>query len=149
MTPDEFQFACLQLQDAQRLIAAGKVQRWDVLKWTMTVNLALAGAAATLATGAKGFLFFLTIVAAVIGGFLVWHYNKRMTGARHTAQHIIDYLRQNKIAIQSIQGGQAAIFPNNSGDEHDKEELRVFLFGVGVSILPAFVIWVTNPAPIL
>jgi hypothetical protein len=39
MQDQDFQIASLLLQDQQRLIAAGKVQRWDVVKWTIAVNL--------------------------------------------------------------------------------------------------------------
>ena len=36
------------LEDCRRLIAAGKVQRWDVVKWGVTVNVALATAVAAV-----------------------------------------------------------------------------------------------------
>ena len=32
------------LDDHRRLIAAGKSQRWDVVKWAVTINMALAAA---------------------------------------------------------------------------------------------------------
>ncbi len=42
-----FQVIAAALDDCRRLIAAGKVQRWDVVKWGVTVNTALGAAAAT------------------------------------------------------------------------------------------------------
>jgi hypothetical protein len=42
----EFQVIASALDDCRRLIAAGKMQRWDVVKWGVTVNTALAAAAA-------------------------------------------------------------------------------------------------------
>ena len=45
---DEIRFALGVLDDHRRLIAAGKTQRWDIVKWAVTVNIALAGASVTL-----------------------------------------------------------------------------------------------------
>jgi protein-S-isoprenylcysteine O-methyltransferase Ste14 len=47
MTKDEEELKVVYsaLDDQRRLIAAGKVQRWDVVKWAVTVNVALATAA--------------------------------------------------------------------------------------------------------
>jgi hypothetical protein len=45
---DEMRFALGVLDDHRRLIAAGKTHRWDIVKWAVTVNLALAGASVTL-----------------------------------------------------------------------------------------------------
>jgi hypothetical protein len=36
MTPNEFAVACAILEDWRKLIAAGKAQRWDVIKWAVT-----------------------------------------------------------------------------------------------------------------
>ena len=42
----EFQLASAALENCRRYIAAHKTQRWDVVKWGVSVNLALAVAAA-------------------------------------------------------------------------------------------------------
>jgi hypothetical protein len=42
----KFQVIVSAHDDCRRQIAAGKVQRWDVVKWGVTVNVALATAAA-------------------------------------------------------------------------------------------------------
>jgi hypothetical protein len=44
MTQEDFKFASAMLDNRQGMIAAGKLQRWDVVKWTVTVNVALAAA---------------------------------------------------------------------------------------------------------
>ena len=44
MNEHEFHVACAILDDDRKLIAAGKSQRWDVIKWAVTVNVALATA---------------------------------------------------------------------------------------------------------
>jgi hypothetical protein len=45
---DQMRFALDVIEDHRRLIAAGKVYRWDVIKWAVTINVALAGASVTL-----------------------------------------------------------------------------------------------------
>ena len=44
----EFQVIVSALDDCRRLIAAGKVQRWDVVKWGPAINIGLATVTATL-----------------------------------------------------------------------------------------------------
>jgi hypothetical protein len=39
---EAFDVVLFVFSDTRELIAAGKVQRWDVLKWTVTVNIGLA-----------------------------------------------------------------------------------------------------------
>jgi hypothetical protein len=62
----DFAIASLLLQDQQRLIAAGKVQRWDVVKWTIAINLALATASVSIGKPGVGVIivFFTVLVAA-------------------------------------------------------------------------------------
>ena len=79
MTPEDFKIACLYLEGSQRVVAAGKVQRWEVVKWAVTANFALATASVALRTG--GLFFLFSVLVAMAGGALVYHYNRRMTGA--------------------------------------------------------------------
>jgi hypothetical protein len=78
------------LDDQRRLIAAGKVQRWDVVKWGVTINVALA--AATAAIPFEGafdlFPFVLAVLVALVSWLLVLHCNRRTTGARNDAKHL-------------------------------------------------------------
>jgi hypothetical protein len=45
---DDIRFALSVIDDNRRLIAAGKAYRWDVVKWAVTLNVALAGASIAL-----------------------------------------------------------------------------------------------------
>jgi len=85
MTKDEEELKVIYsaLDDCRRLIAAGKVQRWDVVKWGVTVNVALATAAAAIQfKGAFSLIpFVLAGLAAFVSWVLVLHYNRRITGA--------------------------------------------------------------------
>jgi hypothetical protein len=74
--------ACLT--ETRALIAAGKLQRWDVVKWAVTVNLALATAAIAL-KGSELLFFLFSLFVAVVGLGLVIHYNSRMTKSREFA----------------------------------------------------------------
>jgi hypothetical protein len=90
----EFQVITSALDDCRRLIAAGKVQRWDVVKWGVAVNTALATVIAVLRQRSIApFLFALAV--AVASFLLVWHYNKRMTGARETSKTLADRLKKS------------------------------------------------------
>jgi hypothetical protein len=66
--------------DWRRVIAAGKVQRWDVVKWGVTVNAALAALAATVTIPLRGAvgLFVIAVVVALMSWRLMSHYNLRI-----------------------------------------------------------------------
>lgn len=131
--------ACLLLQDQQRLIAAGKVQRWDVAKWVVAVNLGLA--TASIGIGKSPSLFFLfSVLVAAAGGYLVYHYNKRMSGARSDADATTNYLGRNGIDLSKIVPQQR--IGDRSLSMYDAEELNIFGYIIGFSILPSFFAWV-------
>ena len=48
MNDNEFKVASAVLDDGRKIIAAGKAQRWDVIKWAVTINIALATASIAL-----------------------------------------------------------------------------------------------------
>ena len=92
--PEALQLAYFYAQDSQHIIAAGKMQRWEVLKWAVTVNLALATAGAVSRSSGWtlfGFFLFCVLVSA-ISAYLLNHYNRRITGARETLDKILDRL---------------------------------------------------------
>src|SRR6266436_3728035 len=91
----EFQVITAALDDCRKLIAAGKVQRWDVFKWGVAVNIALATVAATPALRQNFSLFWLAVAVAIASVLLVGHYNKRMSGARETATALTDRLKSS------------------------------------------------------
>src|SRR5713101_2631611 len=91
MTDKDFQIACSALDDWRRVIAAGKIQRWEVLKWGVALNLALT----TLSISIKVSGWWLIVVTALIAfasRFLIFHYNDRVVGARQSATAIIALL---------------------------------------------------------
>jgi hypothetical protein len=97
-----FQVITAGLDDCRRLIAAGKVQRWDVVKWGVTVNIALAVAAATQALRPDYSLFWLAVAVSFASWLLVWHYNKRMSGARKLATALTDHLKSFRIDYDAL-----------------------------------------------
>jgi hypothetical protein len=96
----EFQVVVSALDDCRRLITAGKVQRWDVFKWGVTVNIGFAAAAAALRHNML--LFGLAVAVAIASLLLIGHYNKRVTGARETATTLIDRLKFFAINYDAI-----------------------------------------------
>jgi len=90
-TDKHFQAACGVLDDLRRLIAAGKLQRWDVVKWTVAINIAVAGVA--LSKDLRGnYLVLIALVIAVIGLCLVLYFNLRITRTRKQAESVEKYL---------------------------------------------------------
>lgn len=139
MNEREFQIVSSALDDCRRLIAAGKVQRWDVVKWGVTVNLALATASAAI--GPKfGASIALYIVAALVsfGSWsLVWHYNRRMTGARQTATAVVAKLNESGVNYDKLlQTNVAREYAK--GNNYDREELLTF--GAILAIAPFLVL---------
>ena len=71
------------LDDGRSLIGALKLQRWDAVKWAVTVNVALAAAAAAFKDKESAWqLFWAALIMAVIGFMLMGYYNWRLKNAR-------------------------------------------------------------------
>jgi hypothetical protein len=141
----DFAIASLLLQDQQRLIAAGKVQRWDVVKWTIAVNLALATASVSIGTDGAGIIIVVfTVLVALGGGALVYHYNRRITGARRDADTVTAYFREAGIDFSKIVPVRSAI-PQRPF-LYDAEELSIFGSIIVLSILPALLAWLVSMA---
>jgi hypothetical protein len=139
MTDKEFQIAVLYLQDYQRLIAAGKSQRWDVVKWVFTVNTAL-GVASAVAQRAQEYVFGLSLLIAVLGWILISHYDHRVKGARQESDKPVQYLKNQGIDIDSITGGTATY--RDTARLYDLPELVGFAYALFfISIAPAFLAW--------
>jgi hypothetical protein len=133
---EKFQLSCLFLQDKQRLIAAGKIQRWEVLKWAVTANIGLATISlAPPLIPARPALFLFCVFIAVVSLGLLCHYNRRITGARQAASKLMTQLSAEAI-------GELG-YPAELAD-YDKLEFQLFNYAVGFSILPAFLIWVAG-----
>jgi len=138
----EFQVCCAILDDYRKLIASGKVQRWEFLKWAVTVNLGLATASIALNSETKtvwisGWILVLSIFVAVIGALLVLYYNDRITNARNASVEMGRNLMENGVNVAAIAGKK----PERFGFWYDLEELVVFLVILGLSVVPALIVW--------
>ena len=139
MQDQDFAIASLLLQDQQRLIAAGNVQRWDVVKWTIAVNLALATAPVGIGTSGAGIIIIVfTVLVALGGGALVYHYHRRITGAWRDADRVAAYFREAGIDFSKIIPGYRA------PEMFDTEELSIFGSIIVLSILPALLAWLIS-----
>jgi hypothetical protein len=140
MTQNDFAFACVLLADRQRLIAAGKLQRWDVVKWTATINVALAAAALGFKAREThaGYEFFVSAaIVAAAGWGLMLYYNLRLKRSRDHSLITERYLDKNGIDYSVISGGP----PTVAGFCYDREELIVFSLFQLLSIVPTLVVW--------
>jgi hypothetical protein len=129
------------LQDQQRLIAAGKVQRWDVVKWTTAVNLALAAVLVAIGTSGGGMIIVVfTVFVALGGGALAYHYHRRITDAWRDADRVAAYFREAEIDFSKIIPGYRA------PEMYDTEELSILGSIIVLSILPALLAWLVSMA---
>ena len=89
------------MNDYRAVVAAGKVQRWDVVKWTVALNFGFATAAVAL----RATLLFLvfSISAAVIGTSLVLFYNRRMTRTRRLMEKLSDKLADDCLDVRKVE----------------------------------------------
>jgi hypothetical protein len=126
----EFQVVTSALDACRSLIAAGKVQRWEVVKWGVAVNVALAAAAAAPALGHNFWLFWLAVGVSIASLLLVGHYNKRISGARETATILIDRLKWFGIDYDAITRAKRTktkpIISHAAGENYDWRELLIF-----------------------
>lgn len=119
------------LDDHQSLIAAGKTQRWEVVKWVVTLNIALTAASIAVANIAAALLFFyLSIAMAISAALLVAYYNSRMTSVRRDAFITQEYLAAQKIDFEKITGKPL----KRPGWFYDWDELAVLAFMLFLSI---------------
>jgi hypothetical protein len=140
MNQDEFAVASAILEDGRKVIAAGKNQRWDVVKWGVTVNIALTTASLALFEdhpSAAGWLFCLAVIVALIGEGLVLHFNNRLKNARNDTVVPEQYLIQNGIDISAITGKE----PTTVDWLYDKEELGLFTITLIATAVPTFLIF--------
>lgn len=135
-----FQVIASAHDDCRRQIAAGKVQRWEVVKWGVAVNVGLATAAAALGRNIPLHVILLLAVAVAIASLLLLgHYNKRMSGARRTATTLAGRLRSYHIDYDAIL--ETDVARSYSTDEYyDWPELIIFSAIIGVSVLLVFVV---------
>jgi hypothetical protein len=140
---DEIRFALGVLDDHRRLIAAGKTHRWDIVKWAMTVNLALAGASVTLKQdgNAKGLFCSLAFVVFFLSVLLIWEINRRMTATRNASLVPVKYLIKQNVDVVSVTGEEP---PQKYEMNYDQEELLIYGGILLVSALPAWLLWLVG-----
>lgn len=121
------------LENERRLIAAGKLERWEVVKWLVTVNVTLSAASVAIkqadCTIDRTFLA-LAAITAFIGCLLLAHINRRMTGARRAAWHLEHFVGFQVSRITS----QHSEKPPSS--RYDWKVLSGLWFLIFVSLLP-------------
>jgi hypothetical protein len=134
MTDQQLQLAFSALDTWRQVIAAGKTQRWDVVKWAVTVNLGLTTVSAAIEK--LGLIpFALACLVALASIFLVLHYNNRMVGARRAAQETVNWMKNNGLDCDPILGSV-----DTTSKYYDKQELIIFSLILSASaILPALV----------
>jgi hypothetical protein len=133
-------FALAVLEDSRALIAALKIQRWEVLKWTVTVNATLAAAATALKDKTLTFLILAGFIA-IIGIVLIAYYNFRATKIRDRHRRTVCYLRRELFDVNRWIGINVGIAKTTT---YDWQELVIFGFAILLSIAPLVLIYLAN-----
>jgi hypothetical protein len=123
------------MDDARRLIAAAKIQRWDVVKWVITAVFALTTAEIAIGRSRSVFVLLSALMAA-LGVALVWHYNRRATGARKALLEYKTFLEERVAGLPRPAGKRDL----QTLVTYDYEELLMFnLCMISAVILPIMV----------
>ena len=127
----------LALQDdAIKLIASLKIQRWDAFKWTVTTNLALAAASVAFHDLPYASWLFtgFSIAVAILGKVLIAHHNLRMTKVRQRLRGLNELLGVYELPkVENLTKAE-------KGPSYDKQELFIFKIGTFGSVLPCVVV---------
>jgi hypothetical protein len=131
------------LENERRLIAAGKIQCWDLVKWVVTLNIALTGgqlAALRSAHSAPLCLALggLAVLVWVIGYDLLRHTSdQRMRGARRAAWLLENHLETRYGINPRGIAQQSKLEPR---EDYDAEVLRPYRWAILVSVVPAVLV---------
>lgn len=121
------------LDDARKLIEAGKVRRWEVFKWAFALNLLFASAATAHAKLAIPPSLFVvaSLGTSVMAGLLISHYDQRVNGARERVRDLTEWLKTNALDIKTIlpDSGRIAI------EVKDQTGKLFFYSGIFASLL--------------
>jgi hypothetical protein len=138
---DEIRFALSVIDDHRRLVAAGKMHRWDMVKWAVTVNIALAGASVTLGQqdgNVKGLFCLLAFGVVILSVSLMWEITRRMTAARNDSLAPEKFLIEQGVDVVRVTGNRP---PQKYELSYDKQELRIYVLILLASASPAFLLW--------
>jgi hypothetical protein len=138
---DEIRFALGVLDDHRRLIAAGKTHRWDIVKWAVTINVALAGASVTLkhqGGHAPELFWWLALGVVILSVCLMWEISRRMTVTRNDSRAPQNFLTEHGINVVRVTVKQ----PSTEDEmNYDKQESRIYSLILLASAAPAFLLW--------
>jgi hypothetical protein len=137
---DDIRFALGVIDDHRRLIAAGKTHRWDMVKWAVTVNMALAGASVTLRqdVNAKRLFCLLAFGVVFLSVLLMWEITRRMTAARNASLVPEKFLIDQGVDVVRVTGETP---PEKYELNYDKQENALYFLILLASALPAFLLW--------
>jgi len=144
MTEDnDVRFALGVIDDYRRLIAAGKTHRWDVVKWAVTINVALAGASITLKhqQGRDVQMLFTSLALGVVflSIGLLWEITSRMTATRNASLAPERFLIEHGVAVAQITGEEP---PKQYKPNYDWQESLIYVWILGASVLlPGFLLF--------
>jgi FtsH-binding integral membrane protein len=138
MTSAEIETVLRLHEDTTNLIAAGKVARWEVVKWVVTANVALAtaSAAANFDSTSRFWIFVFAALLAFFGGVLLSHYNSRMAQARERLGHLNKYIRERVFDINALGGPE---WDRTKDERYDWQELWIFGSAITLSVIPPLV----------
>src|SRR5262245_9108901 len=85
MDPQKFQVLHSALEDCRKLIAAIKIQRWEVLKWAIALNAGLVAAHVTAGKSSPNTIRMTALGVAVAAFVLILFYNERARSSRADA----------------------------------------------------------------
>ena len=134
-------FALGVIDDHRRLIAAGKTHRWDIVKWDVTINVALAAASITFrhsSGNAPGLFLWLALGVVILSIALLWEITRRMTAARNDSIVPLRFLSAHGVDVAGIVGSEP---PKEYRLNYDKQELRIYVLILFASATPAFLLW--------
>jgi len=138
MNKEDFEVARLFLLESHALIAASRLQRWDVTKWGVTVNLALATASASV-TSSRGLLTFFCLLVALLGIGLIHYYNGRIAVAREASRASLGFISRGGVDLKAITGTDQDVAAVVT---YDLQALFVFGGILAFSVVPSFLVWV-------
>jgi hypothetical protein len=137
---DQLKVALDLIEDCRRVIAAGKSQRWDVLKWAVAINLAIPAAIIAIKPYVVviAFLFFaFSVLVAIIGSVLIFHYTTRMTGARNNAAKAYEFIETSGVNLNAMSKDKLTTEVTFC---YDAQELVIFPVILLVSCIPSLLV---------
>jgi hypothetical protein len=136
----EFQLATLYLSDCQRLIAAFRAQRWDVVKRGAAINVGLAAASLSYTNSfwPRVALLFFSILVSSASWYLVKHYTRRLVRTRDRGTNIDAWLTEHGADYRPITKDDPQQPTYSEGGHYDREEQRMFATILACSTIPGF-----------